>query len=115
MSSWRDEFTSVCEPRMRFLCLLHGGGETEDSVPAGRQKQFQAHVDYNVAYASRWYENACRYYGSTSGEFEDIPKDRQVEAINWLRESVARHESKCQFELELERVARREAAEADFG
>lgn len=110
MSSFRDELTAMPAARLTFLCLLWGGDETPASVPADMREKFESHVAHHNALASRWYEDACRYYGSETGEFEGVPRDRQAEAILECRRDVADHVSKCQFELDLKRIDIRERA-----
>ncbi|MEH2504975.1 hypothetical protein V1290_003786 [Bradyrhizobium sp. AZCC 1578] len=114
-----EKAIAVSDFRMRFLRLNFGGTETSDaSVPEDRRDDFREQVQYNREFAARWFEESCRYFGASDGTWATVPEENRSDALRYFGRKIAKHDNRCQFELDLLKIDLQEKAEdaaMDFG
>lgn len=104
------------EFRMRSLRLHHGATDehSDDSIPKGRRDAFRAAVQHDKEFAARWFEKGCRSFGSKTGTWDDVPKNRWADALEYFGSGIELHENRCSYELSLQKIDMEEQSEAAF-
>ena len=115
MKTAAEVMTAIPPSRIALLCLAHSDekSESEDGIPEANRAAFWEDVNYNVAFAAKWFEEVCRFHGSSDGTYENIPDARKLKAMHRASSQDALHELKCAYELELRRIDNREREASD--
>lgn len=97
---------AIPEARIQFLRLYNGAVDelSDDSVPADRRESFNRHREYHEQYTAKWFEDSCRWYGSEAGDWDGVPESRQADALRYFGRKIARHDNRCEFELDLMKI-----------